>query len=59
MLAALTAVTAIADKPPASSTEPQQKAACLKACAGAPHDADGHVLLACLSRCDHADGGER
>jgi hypothetical protein len=40
---------------PQPSTPPESdRAACLKDCAGAPKDATGQKLLACLNRCEPA-----
>jgi hypothetical protein len=55
-LIALVAVVALAE-PPATPSPRQsvERAACLKACAGAPRDAQGPALLRCLSQCEGAD----
>jgi hypothetical protein len=64
LLVALIATAALvglaAETPPALLPAPQQKAACLKSCAGDPRGADGKALLACLTRCDATtDAGVR
>jgi hypothetical protein len=58
-LIALVAVVALAE-PPDAPAQPVQRAACLKACAGAPRDAQGPALLRCLEHCQSAaDAGVR
>ncbi|MFZ5439990.1 MAG: hypothetical protein ACOZQL_08265 [Myxococcota bacterium] len=57
---ALMAVPASAGAPaPQPQPRNDARAECLKMCAGAPKDADGRRLLACLTRCEPAfvDGG--
>lgn len=39
---------------PAPRAPVDVRAECLKSCAGAPKDATGQVLLACLQRCEPA-----
>lgn len=43
--------------PPAPKAPVDARAECLKTCAGAPKDATGKALLACLRRCEPADAG--
>lgn len=56
LLAAL--VLALAAPPPAPATPPTQnpnntqRAECLRQCAGAPKDATGKKLMACLQACE-------
>lgn len=38
--------------PPAPAAPVDVRAECLKSCAGAPKDATGKSLLACLQRCE-------
>lgn len=52
------ALCAAATPAPTPQADDVVRAACLKACAGAPRDATGKALLACLTRCDKpADAG--
>lgn len=53
-LAVLLAMPAEAETQPTPAPPPRvdARAECLKACAGAPKDATGQHLLACLNRCD-------
>jgi hypothetical protein len=50
-LAVLLAALALAEEPPRPSAA-DERAQCLKQCVGAPRDATGPVLLACLARCE-------
>lgn len=52
-LAVLLAMPAEAEtRPAAPPPRVDARAECLKACAGAPKDATGQHLLACLNRCE-------
>jgi hypothetical protein len=50
---------------PVDKSSTDARASCLKACAGAPREADGKRLLSCLTQCDARsdgrvpDGGSR
>lgn len=51
-LAVLLAMPAEAETPAPPPPRVDARAECLKACAGAPKDATGQHLLACLNRCE-------
>jgi hypothetical protein len=54
----LAALLLLASTPPAPAPTDTDRAECLKYCAGAPKDATGQKLLACLNRCEApADAG--
>ena len=44
---------------PAAAPSKDDRAVCLKACAGAPKEAKGAVLLECLRSCEPTDAGVR
>lgn len=50
-LLVLISLTAFAEEPK-PQTPVDQRAACLKTCAGEPKNASGEKLLACLKQCD-------
>lgn len=54
LLAALVLSLAVAPASPAPPPAPQatRQADCLRSCAGAPKDASGQKLMACLQRCE-------
>lgn len=54
VLTLLSPVPLVAPKAPVD-----ERAECLKTCAGAPRDATGAVLLQCLRRCEGPDAGVR
>lgn len=53
LAAVLLAGISLAEEAPRPVTA-DERAQCLKQCAGAPRDATGPALLACLSRCEAA-----
>ncbi len=50
LLVSLLAAKVLADEREPTKTD--ARASCLRTCAGAPRDADGKKLLACLKQCD-------